>query len=80
MSIIRNVRYAKCPLFEMSVYELSVYEMSVYEMSANPWRVMLLVLMLLPFFSGNRVEFSTPQNCISLLSFQTDIQSAIIII
>ena len=35
MSIIRNVHYTKCPLFEMSVYELSVYEMSVYEMSAN---------------------------------------------
>ena len=33
MSIIRNVRYTKCPL-----YEMSVYEMSVYEMSANPSR------------------------------------------
>ena len=28
MSIIRNVRYTKCPLYEMSVYEMSVYEMS----------------------------------------------------
>ena len=59
MSIIRNVRYAKCPLFEMSVYELSVYEMSAYEMSAYEMSAnRRLYIKLLEIQCGTRIQNS----------------------